>query len=268
MSTPLVIADIRSRPGLPTFNLTYRSVVVAALIANVIVNVVLQAVFLHTLIAPLAIILALTIVVAAISVSRWRWAPLLATIWCVLAVVPGLQPYTYNLAHPAEAPEFIATVLGLAAYLVAIVAAIVATLDRGEGASTRSAPRSLVVFVLGVTAFAVGASLVSLIPSSPATTGVTAADLAGLPVVVSAGTKFSPTELRARVGETVALRLQNSDSQRHYFDIDELNVHVPMPASTDALALFRPSAAGTYTFYCQVPGHREAGMIGTLVVEP
>jgi uncharacterized cupredoxin-like copper-binding protein len=215
---------------------------------------------------PLATILALTVVVAAVCASPWRWAPLLAAIWCVLAVVPGLQPYIYNLAHPAEAPEFIATVLGLAAYLVAIIAAIAATLDRG--AARRSAPRSLVLFVLTVSAFAVGASLVSLIPSSPATTGVSVADLAGLPAVVSAGTKFSPTELRASVGETVALRLQNSDSQRHYFDIDELNVHVAMPASTDALALFRPSAPGTYTFYCQVPGHREAGMVGTLVVEP
>jgi uncharacterized cupredoxin-like copper-binding protein len=41
-----------------------------------------------------------------------------------------------------------------------------------------------------------------------------------------------------------------------------------MPASTSALALFRPNAPGTYTFICQIPGHPEAGMVGTLIVEP
>src|ERR1043165_195513 len=153
MGTPLVIAELHSRPRLPTLHLTYTSVLIAALLANVLVNVVLQAVFLHTLIVPLATILALTVVVAVICASPWRWAPLLAGIWCVLAVVPGLQPYTYNLAHPSEAPEFIATVLGLATYLVAIGAGIAATLERGAGTSTRSAPRWLVVFVVGVAAF-------------------------------------------------------------------------------------------------------------------
>jgi uncharacterized cupredoxin-like copper-binding protein len=41
-----------------------------------------------------------------------------------------------------------------------------------------------------------------------------------------------------------------------------------MPGSQSALALFRPTQTGTYTFYCAVPGHRAAGMVGTLTVEP
>jgi uncharacterized cupredoxin-like copper-binding protein len=74
--------------------------------------------------------------------------------------------------------------------------------------------------------------------------------------------------MRARVGETVALRLENSDGGAHSFGIDALNIHVPMPAGKPALALFTPITPGTYTFYCGVPSHREADMLGTLVVEP
>jgi uncharacterized cupredoxin-like copper-binding protein len=41
-----------------------------------------------------------------------------------------------------------------------------------------------------------------------------------------------------------------------------------MAAGKPALALFTPTTTGTYSFYCGVPGHREAGMVGTLIVEP
>jgi hypothetical protein len=73
--------------------LTLRTVMIAGLVGNVVVNTVLQALILRMLIPPLAIILALTLVVAAVCTTRWRWAPHLAVIWCVLSVVPGLEPY-------------------------------------------------------------------------------------------------------------------------------------------------------------------------------
>ncbi len=40
-------------------------------------------------------------------------APLHAVLWGILSVIPGLEPYTYNLTHPAETGLFIATLVGL-----------------------------------------------------------------------------------------------------------------------------------------------------------
>jgi nitrite reductase (NO-forming) len=117
-----------------------------------------------------------------------------------------------------------------------------------------------------VAGLVLGASLVAAIPRGGAA-GVGAEVLADLPVVAAAGVRFEQAELRAQVGETVALRLENRDAAGHSFDIDELNVHVAIVPGEPTLALFRPAAAGTYTYYCAVPGHREAGMQGTLVVE-
>ena len=33
-------------------------------------------------------------------------------------------------------------------------------------------------------------------------------------------------------------------------------------------ATFTPAQAGTYVYYCDTPGHKDAGMKGTLTVTP
>ncbi|HEU5086118.1 MAG TPA: cupredoxin domain-containing protein, partial [Roseiflexaceae bacterium] len=82
--------------------------------------------------------------------------------------------------------------------------------------------------------------------------------------------QFDQATMTARVGETVALRLDNADSSAHSLDIDEFNVHVVMPAGKSSLALFTPSEPGTYTFYCRPHADKAAGtgMLGTLIVKP
>ena len=66
-----------------------RIVLIAALLGNVLVGAVTQL-SMRALIPPLAMIMALTLVIAALVATRWRWAPLLAMVWSVLAIVPGL----------------------------------------------------------------------------------------------------------------------------------------------------------------------------------
>src|SRR6266545_4955086 len=261
MDTPLVAAHTQRRTRLTTLSL----VMIAGLVGNVLVYIALQALIEQMLIPPLAIITALTLVVAGVCATRWRWAAHLAVLWSVLSLIPGLEHYSYNLAHPAETGTFITTVLILGLSLVAVVAEIV---QRRRQPAEAQAPRWLMSFLIGTATFLLGAILVAAIPAPSATAGVSPETLAQLPALISEPNRFDQAELRARVGETVALRLDNADTMVHSFDIDVFDVHVLMPSDESALALFTPSAPGTYTFYCGVPGHSEAGMVGTLIVEP
>jgi plastocyanin len=112
-----------------------------------------------------------------------------------------------------------------------------------------------------------GALLIGALPRA-AGAGVAPELLAQLPALTTPGMHFDQAELHAQVGQLVAMRLTNTHGAPHSFDIDELNVHVPAASGQEGLILFVPERAGTYTFYCNVPGHREAGMVGTLVVAP
>lgn len=80
--------------------------------------------------------------------------------------------------------------------------------------------------------------------------------------------RFGQTELHVQAGQEITLQLENYDMYAHSFDIDELNLHVQMPANSQTTTQFTAPEPGTYTIYCSLPGHREAGMIATLVVQP
>jgi uncharacterized cupredoxin-like copper-binding protein len=52
------------------------------------------------------------------------------------------------------------------------------------------------------------------------------------------------------------------------FDVDALEIHIAMAANETAETTLTLTQPGTYTFYSAIPGHREAGMVGTLIVAP
>lgn len=85
--------------------------------------------------------------------------------------------------------------------------------------------------------------------------------------VTTQNMQFGQSTLRIQAGEPVNFLLANKDFYGHSFDIDALDWHVPMPANDEVAIDFTAVPPGTYTIYCAVPGHREAGMVTTLVVE-
>lgn len=77
---------------------------------------------------------------------------------------------------------------------------------------------------------------------------------------------FSPSEVTVPAGLWVSLVLENRGRQPHDLTLPELGVFLPAaPGATSATAL-RVEEPGRYALFCSVPGHREAGMTGLLVV--
>lgn len=81
--------------------------------------------------------------------------------------------------------------------------------------------------------------------------------------------KFEPKTISARAGE-VTFAVKNAGAIEHNFVIEDgaggSPGRIPNIAvgATEQLAV--TLKAGTYTFICGLPGHKEAGMTGTLTV--
>jgi uncharacterized cupredoxin-like copper-binding protein len=96
---------------------------------------------------------------------------------------------------------------------------------------------------------------------------------------------FTPNRLTFKAGSRYQLNLQNNSPTKHYFTakdfadaiwsqkVDAGNVEVKgaiheleLRPGSKAEWVFIPLRAGTYSLRCTVPGHSEAGMVGTLEI--
>lgn len=92
---------------------------------------------------------------------------------------------------------------------------------------------------------------------------------------------YSAEELRAPAGAVFAIEFRNRGVIEHDFTIDDFagdaseiglgddryDVHVLLKRGESGTLLMRAPRAGPIAFYCSVPGHREVGMEGVLVIE-
>lgn len=245
---------------------TLSRLTIAALIGLALSLVFFQVLLMRAFDPPLSVFAALMLLAALLVRTPRRWAPLVGALLAALVVVGNSRVVLYDLTHPETGLNFRFMVVAVALSLVGCVGGLGASIQRFRG-STTATPRGWGVALAALVGLCAGALLIGALPRAGGT-GVAPALLAQLPALTTPGMHFDQTELHAQVGEPVAMRLANTHGAPHSFDIDELNVHVPAAGGQEGLVLFVPEQAGTYTFYCGVPGHREAGMLGTLVVAP
>lgn len=74
-------------------------------------------------------------------------------------------------------------------------------------------------------------------------------------------------DLKAGVGDTVRIRLTSGEGAMHNFYLDEFNVQSSDVMGQDSVTVeFVAGREGTFEYYCAVPGHRQAGMVGKFIV--
>lgn len=74
-------------------------------------------------------------------------------------------------------------------------------------------------------------------------------------------------EVAAQPGDLVRIELTNRDPVFHDWTVEGIpDAHVGARSGQTNAATFRIRSAGTFEVWCTVPGHREAGMVGQLIV--
>ncbi len=94
-------------------------------------------------------------------------------------------------------------------------------------------------------------------------------DSGGGQTVMVQGSEFAyqPNVINAKPGEKINVQFKNTGTVEHTFVIKDLNFKiVAEPGQTVTKSFTAPSSAGSYEIHCDVAGHTEAGMKGTLNV--
>ena len=80
------------------------------------------------------------------------------------------------------------------------------------------------------------------------------------------GVWFSVKEIRVKKGDSVRIVVTNTKGM-HDFVIDEFGVKQETPLNEKTVIEFVADKAGTFEYYCSMPGHRAKGQWGKLIVE-
>ncbi len=164
-----------------------------------------------------------------------------------------------NLRHREQLGAVVVPAALAAISLVGAVAAVASALARRRPAA--GGTPAWIVVGAAVAGFVLALAL-------PVATGIAEQQQRPeeLPLRMS-NTAYSSTSLTAKPGP-VTVYVTNADLFWHTFTIDELGVEIKVPRDGHRRVTFTAASGKTYTYYCRVPGHAQAGMRGTVTVGP
>ncbi len=214
---------------------------------------------------------ALFVVMGLASVA-WPGARVRPWFWLVSAVLGLLVLLVngfyapYALTHPADALTFVTTLGVVVAGVCVIVGSLTAYREVRAGRPVWHARGRAGLIAAGVVGLFLGASVTSAFAEASTAAGPAISEPpATTATLLARDTGFVGT-LEAASGEVLGILVTNADPYAHSFDIDALAIHVPLrPGSTTFVAV-QPTTGGPLPFYCAVPGHEDAGMVGSISV--
>ena len=119
----------------------------------------------------------------------------------------------------------------------------------------------LVALVVVVALSACGGSPTPTPPPAIKTFAVEATDFA-----------FAPNSFTAKVGDEVTFNVTNKGALEHNFVVFDPSGNeigrITIAVGATATVKVKPAAAGAYAIDCDIPGHKESGMLATLTVSP
>ena len=120
---------------------------------------------------------------------------------------------------------------------------------------------TLVALVVAVALSACGGSPTPTPPPAAKTFAVEATEFA-----------FAPNSFTAKVGDEVTFNVTNKGALEHNFVVFDPSGkeigRATIALGGTATVKVKPIVAGAYTIDCDIPGHKEAGMLATLTVNP
>ena len=169
-------------------------------------------------------------------------------IWMVPAAVSNA------VNHSSIGSILLPGTLGTTA-IVGLVAAAGFLISRGDQGAGRRAARGTAALALAVILVLAGVAAATASNTTPS----------GKAIVISAtNARFSVSTLTADHG-TVTVDFTNNDLFWHTFTVPALGVDIRTPVKGHNRVSFN-APAGSYEFFCAIPGHKQIGMRGTLVI--